>query len=343
MPIPPARARFSRVLAAVPVAAVLLALAGCSGGGSASVATSSSSTTSATQAPTPTPSPTPSKLTGGPVLAVKIDHTTSSYPRVGLSRADVVYVEPVEGGLTRLLAIFSSSMPAKVGPVRSARESDVDLLENYGKVAFAYSGGSGYTLARIRKGPQVNLSNDESSRGFYRDSHRYSPYNVIGMTKELLKRAGGSVRPVDPGFRYFDQPAEGAKAIRVSTSWPASRMTFTWKAKSRGYTIVSDGRLEKDALYSNKTVLARNVVVQYVTTTVSGNRDVNGNPTPLEKVEGKGRALFLRNGTVWRGRWSRPKAAAPTTFTTGTGEAMTFAPGPIWVLLVPTGQKVGLS
>ena len=339
---PLAGTRSLRVLAAMSAAAALLAAAGCSGGGSAPVATTSS-TTSSTPTPTPTPSPTPSKLVGGPVLAVKIDHTTSSYPRVGLSRADVIYVEPVEGGLTRLLAVFSSSMPAKVGPVRSARESDVDLLENYGKVAFAYSGGSAYTLARIRKGPQVNLSNDESSRGFYRDPNRHSPYNVIGVTKELLKRAGGSVKPKDPGFRYFDKPAGGSKAIRVSTSWPSARMTLTWKAKSRGYAIESDGRLEKDALYNNKTVLAQNVVVQYVTTTISGNRDVNGNPTPLEKVEGKGRAMFFRNGTTWRGTWSRPKASSPTTFTTGTGDEMTFAPGPIWVLLVPKGQSVKVS
>ena len=97
-------------------------------------------------------------LTGSQVFAVKIDHTRPSHPRVGTSSADVVYVEPVEAGLTRLLAVFSSTLPEKVGPVRSTRESDVDLLANYGtKVAFAFSGASDYTMARINKGTQVCL------------------------------------------------------------------------------------------------------------------------------------------------------------------------------------------
>ena len=94
-------------------------------------------TASATPSPTPTPSPTVPGLSGGPVLGVKVDNTPSAYPRMGLSAADVVYVEPVEGGLTRLLAVFANRQPAKVGPIRSARMSDVDLLANYGRPALA--------------------------------------------------------------------------------------------------------------------------------------------------------------------------------------------------------------
>ena len=79
------------------------------------------------------------------MLAVKIDNTSAARPRIGLDAADVVYVEPVEGGLTRLLAVFSRKQPAEVGPVRSGRESDVDLVANYGRVALAFSGSSSYT------------------------------------------------------------------------------------------------------------------------------------------------------------------------------------------------------
>ncbi len=327
-------------MAASAVVLGLLAVGGCSN--QTPKAPVASATTTATPTPTPTPTPTLAGLTGGPVLAVKIDHTTASYPRIGLSRADVVYVEPVEGGLTRLLAIFSSSMPAKVGPVRSARESDVDLLANYGRVAFAFSGGSSYTLRRIVRGKQVNLSNDASTRGFNRDYSRPSPYNVIGTTATLLARAGGSVKPKDPGFRYGDPPAGGSKGTRLKTSWRSARMEFAYSAKYGKYTVTSDGRLEKDALYGNKNVLTRNILVQYVTTTQSGNRDVNGAPTPLEKVIGKGKATLMRGGKTWRGTWSRPSSTSPTTFTVG-GQTMTFAPGQTWVLLVPTTQAVRIS
>jgi len=78
--------------------------------------------------------------TNGPVLAVKIDDTNAAHPQIGLEDADVVYIEQVEGGLTRLAAIFSSVIPERVGPVRSARISDIDILSQYGRVAFAYSG-----------------------------------------------------------------------------------------------------------------------------------------------------------------------------------------------------------
>jgi hypothetical protein len=101
----------------------------------------------------------------GPILVVKIDDTTLSHPQVGLKSADVVYIEQVEGGLTRLAALFSSKIPARVGPVRSARISDLELLAQYGKVGFAFSGAQRkllpeiaaaniYDLGAMKYGPQ---------------------------------------------------------------------------------------------------------------------------------------------------------------------------------------------
>ena len=79
---------------------------------------------------------------GAPVLAVKVDNSPAGRPWTGVEDADVVYVEPVEGGTTRLLAVFSSRLPASVGPVRSARESDVTVLGAYGRPALAFSGSA---------------------------------------------------------------------------------------------------------------------------------------------------------------------------------------------------------
>ena len=87
--------------------------------------------------------------TDGPVLVVKVDDTTQAHPQIGLDKADLVYIEEVEGGLTRLAAVFSSEIPAQVGPVRSARISDIDLLSQYGHVAFAYSGAQSKMLPVI--------------------------------------------------------------------------------------------------------------------------------------------------------------------------------------------------
>ena len=114
----------------------------------------------------PTPTPTPPVITynsisgrvgtDGPVLVVKVDDTTQAHPQIGLDKADLVYIEQVEGGLTRLAAVFSSQIPAQVGPVRSARISDIDILSQYGHVAFAYSG------AQARMFPVIAAANLEN-------------------------------------------------------------------------------------------------------------------------------------------------------------------------------------
>ena len=85
----------------------------------------------------------------GPVLAVKIDDTNAAHPQIGLEDAEIIYIEQVEGGLTRLAAIFSTVIPQRVGPVRSARISDIDILSQYGKVDFAYSGAQRAKLSVI--------------------------------------------------------------------------------------------------------------------------------------------------------------------------------------------------
>ena len=105
----------------------------------------------------------PNALTGmpginGPVLFVKIDDTQPAHPQIGLGKADVIYIEQVEGGLTRLAAVFSSQLPPFIGPIRSARISDIDLMANYGRPAFAYSGAQKLFLPVIKAANMVTES-----------------------------------------------------------------------------------------------------------------------------------------------------------------------------------------
>lgn len=330
--------RPAHAVVAVAVAAALATAAGCSKDEKPAASTT---TTTATPSTTTTTASGPVPLVGGSVLAVKIDNTAAARPRIGLDKADVVYVEPVEGGLTRLLAVFSRTQAKEVGPVRSGRESDVDLVANYGKVALAFSGSSSYTARILDKGAQVNLSFDRSGQGYRRDHSRPAPYNVIGDPKALLARAGGSVKPKDIGFRYGPAITGGTAATSVAARWPSARVSLAWSAKRKQYLVTTDGR--PDVSPSGVRYGATTVVVQYVRTHASGNRDVNGQPTPVVEVVGKGKATVLRAGKAWQATWTRSSATRPTTFTAG-GQTVTFDPkGTVWVLLVPSAQSVTLK
>ncbi len=313
----------ARALRAVAALLVVLGVGACSGDGEPGRASSTS---------------TPTGPLSGPALAVKIDNTAKSHPHIGVAQADIVYVEPVEGGLTRLLAVFSSAQPKEVGPVRSARESDLAILGNYGPVAFAYSGASSYTSRLLEKGEQVNLSYAASSQGFRREKSRPAPYNVIGDPKALLARAKGSVAPQDPGFEFGPAPAGGTAGTSVAVRWPAARVSFTWDAGRKEYLLTTDGKPDVDP--QGKQHGAATVVVQVVTTTASKNKDVTGAATPVVQLTGTGKATVLRGGKAWQGTWSRDSLTAPTSFT-GSGGALTMDPaGTVWVLLVAPGQAV---
>ena len=317
----------ARAVAAGLTVLVALGAAACSDGGEPS------------RTPSPaTPTPTPTGPLSGPALAVKIDNTAKAHPHIGKAEADVVYVEPVEGGLTRLLAVYSSTMPKEVGPVRSARESDLAILGNYGPIAFAYSGASSYTNRLLDKGEQVNLSYAESGQGYRRERSRPAPYNVIGDPEALLARAKGSARPADPGLTFGPAPEGGAPATSVSVRWPATQVAFAWDAGRKEYLLSTDGKPDVDP--EGKQHGAATVVVQVVRTTASKNKDVTGAATPVVQLTGEGKATVLRGGRAWPGTWSREGNAAPTSFASG-GTALTMDPaGTVWVLLVAPGQAV---
>ncbi|NCA19058.1 MAG: DUF3048 domain-containing protein [Actinobacteria bacterium] len=144
--------------------------------------------------PAPTPTFTFNSLSGrvgndGRVLAVKIDDTKQARPQIGLTEADVVYIEQVEGGVTRLAAIYSSRYPTLIGPVRSARISDMELLDQYGKVAFAFSGAQRKLRPVIDSANLFNLGAEREGVAVYsRDSSRRAPWNMILHPQNLFSR-----------------------------------------------------------------------------------------------------------------------------------------------------------
>jgi Protein of unknown function (DUF3048) N-terminal domain/Protein of unknown function (DUF3048) C-terminal domain len=264
------------------------------------------------------------------VLVVKIDNIVYARPQTGLNHADIVYVIPVEGGLSRFMAVFSSHFPPVIGPVRSAREDDIALLRQYGRPAFAYSGATPTLLPYIHRTARIVDLYAGIASGYYRDYNRIAPYNLYAHTRQLLAQAPSASKAHDIGFRFGPAPAGGSLTRSASVSYPAASFRFTWSAAKGRWLVTMDGT---PAVTSDGVRLsAATVVIQH--TTVRTSRFIEyGSRPPYAESTGSGTAQVLRDGKTWTAHWSRPAANGGTTFTTASGKPMTFARGPVWVVL----------
>ena len=267
-----------------------------------------------------------------PVLAVKIDNVADARPQTGIGSAIVVYVEPVEGGLTRLVAIFPESKPpAVVGPVRSARRTDIDLLAQWGTPVLAYSGAAPQLLPALHAAHLVNASPEEAAGAYYRAPDRATPHNLFLRPGDL---PGGAEAPARPPLQHGAAPAGGTATTTEDVAFTATRYAFTWSAGQRRWLVSLDGTplVTTDA----GRVTAATVVIQHVTLdTGEPIEDAHGTVSPVAVTVGTGAAEVLRDGKDFTGTWTRPDPASPTRFHTTSGADLPLADGPVWVLLTP--------
>jgi hypothetical protein len=319
---------------------------------------SSTPTPSSSPVPSATPTPTPSAkpaakpvvavnpLTGigkpptGPILGVKIDDTAHGRPAVGLDKADVVYIEEAEAGLTRMLAVFGTHKPV-VEPVRSVRASDAELLVQYGRISLVASGGGHDALPRLDASPIKGIINDRGAPGFSRDGNRAAPYNLRADLARMSARArtAGS-RAIGFSWARTDPRLKAAPAAAsVRTVVGSTPVTFQWQARLGKYVRTIGGTGLRAA--NGAPLATPNVLVQLCTVTNNyGDIDVNHNPSRYTHTVGSGRVVLFRNAHRIEGRWSRASAAAPTKFTDLKGKPLLLAPGGAYVVLVSKGARV---
>lgn len=333
--------------AAVLAIAIALPLAGCGG----------SSKPKAVASPTPTPSATPTvsaspaavyPLTGLPVtsparagrpaLSVKIDNIGPALPQAGLNRADIVTDILVEGGLTRLMATFQSQDASSIGPIRSARPVDADLLHELGGGIFAYSGADPREIAPSKQHSGALLvSNDADQRWFHRDQSRAAPHNVFSSTGTLYKAATvllrHALKAAPQLFEYSQTPPAGARAA-TSVRLPFSNISsaaWTWTGSQ--YVRTQNG--SPDRLSDGSRVSTTNVVILSVAWRRTSIIDDAGNADPFVIVTGSGKAFVMRDGKLITGRWVRPSYRVPVRLLDASGHVIPLKPGRTWLELQP--------
>jgi hypothetical protein len=273
----------------------------------------------------------------GPVLVVKIDDTANARPQVGLEFADVIYIEQVEGGLTRLAAVFSSSIPPRIGPVRSARISDIELFAQYGHVAFAYSGAQRKLLPVIAAANFSDVGAMRRGPTYYEtDPNRIQPYAMFLNAQLLMANEAAKSTVIDTaknvGWNFSKNlENEGFEITNATIHWPAQRYSAQWDA-TRNRWLLSVNSIP-DVSNLGKDLGPTTLVIQIVSITPSEYGDKFGGNTPFSQTIGTGKAYVLRDGNVIQATWNRMDALSPTTWVDTTGAEIKFAPGQIWVAL----------
>jgi len=306
------------------VAAVLVAVNRVGGEPVGPAAPPSASSVSTSATPTPV---RPSPLTG-PVLAVKIDNVSAARPQTGIGSAEVVYVEPVEGGLTRLVAVYTGTPPDVVGPVRSARRTDIELLAQYGRPVLAYSGAAPELLPALHAANMVNASPREAGTAYYRNGKRPAPHNLYVRPGRL---PDGARAPAEPPLRFGPAPTAGLPTATYRIRYQSASFAVTWS--DGGWLVSMDGTPVTDT--DTGRVHAATVVWQQVQVTSSEPGEDARTVSPVAHTVGSGQAVVLRDGQRFTGTWSRPTPRSPTTFRTADGTELPLAPGPVWVMLTP--------
>ena len=318
----------------------VVALAACSGGASSTSdvpdtvapATTVESTTTTTTIP-----PMLAPLTGLPVstlitrpaLVVKIDNHPKARPQWGLNQADVVYEENVEM-LTRFAAVFHTNDSDPVGPIRSGRKQDIDLLEPLNSPLFAWSGGNAEVTNLVRASSLIDLSYSVAtdSGGYRRESSRSAPHNLIAETSKLwtLAPEGALPPPAQFVYRAADEaiPATALETGGVKISMDGVRVMWEWSSEFSRFLRSQDDKPHVDV--DDVRVNAANVVVLYVQYGKSGY-------SPVAKTKGSGEAWVFTAGKLFQGTWARDDAAQPFTLKDTAGNIIKLTPGNTWVEL----------
>jgi hypothetical protein len=263
-----------------------------------------------------------------PVLVAKMDNTESSQPQVGLSKADMVVEELVEGGLTRLAAFFYSDIPDNAGPIRSMRASDIDVVSPV-HASLVTSGAAPKTIALI-KGAKIPFYG-EGSKGMYRSSDRIAPYNLLVHMNEVATTTKRKAATPPSYFQWGDGSdlPKGLPITHIDARFSGGHAT-EWQYTNGSYHNLNSNAPAGDQFPASIVLVLR------VREGDAGYLDPAGNHVPKTLLTGTGNALLFHAGRMIAGTWKKGTAASSQiTLTTKKGQKLEVPAGHTWVELVP--------
>lgn len=321
-------------------------LAGCSQDTPKGVGSPATPTSTPSPDPSPTPTPEPTwPLTGRtgdiasrPAMAVKIENTAAARPQTGLQQADVVWEELVEGGITRHSAVYHSTLPDTLGPVRSVRPMDAAIAAPY-QGLMVFSGGQAPFIDSLRQAGLQLFADDLGSPGFSRSNDRYAPHNLYAEPEVILQHADTDHQAPPADQLKFatedDEPtalAQGEDADTIAVSFPSSHPGWNWDGDEGVWLRTESG--EQAVTTDSGQITAVNVVVLRVQVVNTSYLDPAGNPVPDTDLKGQGDAIVATGGKTLKCHWSK-KGVQERLVLQADDEDVLLAPGNTWIELVP--------
>ncbi len=333
--------RSARIGAAAVVASAALALSGC------------------VDAPMPVPTPTytstyvappaisltplsgqviPAGTVLGPSLAAKVDNHVDARPQVGLEHTDLVFEELVEGGLTRYVAVWQSDVPAEIGPIRSIRPMDPDIVSPLGGI-IAYSGGQSRFVQAMRNTNVYNAIHGQADTEdvMFRTNSKDAPHNVLVRAPQLIAEHPEIIAPSQqfafaPDVASSTAAREGAPSSQIALRFGApSKPSWAFDATSGRYLRSQAGAADVDTVGAQLS--AANVIVLRVPIGNDGG-------VPKTLLIGSGEAWVSSGGATIHATWSKGSQTAPIRLVDDTGTVVRLAPGNSWIELVPLSGDV---
>jgi len=299
-----------------------------------------------TKKPTPAQTAYYSQLTGievkskseetKPVTAIMIENSPDARPQSGLKSAGVVYEAVAEGGITRFLALYQSSKPSLVGPVRSVRPYFVDWLAPY-NASVAHVGGSAKALKQVRSKGYRDIDQFFNAETYWRSNDRFAPHNVYTSFKkidELNKSKGYKVSKFTGFERKNTKPASklNAKKVAITMSSPLYNLTYSYDKKSKKYLRDMGGVPHKDR--EKGRIAPRVVIAMKVderTVFEDGYRE-------SIKTSGSGEAIIFQDGSAQKVTWTKQNPKSQLMFYDKDKEKVALARGQTWISAVPNNE-----
>ncbi len=296
----------------------------------------------------PEDNPDVAPLTGLPAgrlnrraIVIKIDNVAPARPQFNINSADIVYEELVEAGATRLAAVYHSERETTVGPVRSARTTDIGIAASFRRPVFAFSGANSIVERLVARAPLIDRGAESRGDLYRRLGGRPAPHNLLSSTTSLENAAPKGPGP-QPHFAYRADGEEvggdvpTAHTIQLRYLQGAGvPVRYEWDPRIGGWRRYQNNRSHVDA--AGVQVAPANVVVQIVPYEDAGMTDKFGEDLYEAEMLGNGEALIFTDGHVYEATWTKPTLRSVTTYTDADGNHIELTPGRTWVALVPPG------